>query len=148
MRELPWDLPNVHEVAFTVPPELIDGMGQANNAEYLKWLDIITWDHTKALRLGWDKFTELNCGLVARHTEMDYLAAGTGGDELRLDTRTVANNGRISTTRRYQIIGMDNSMTWMRAHTRWVYIAIDSGKPRPMPPEFIQGYAVTARETR
>lgn len=147
MSELPWDLPNVHEVAFTVPPEAIDVMGHANNAEYLKWLEIIAWEHTTALGLGWDRFSELNRGMVARQTRMDYLAAAMEGDELRLGTWIVENDGRISITRRYQIIRVNDGMTLMRARTRWVCIAIDSGKPRRMPPEFIQGYAVTARET-
>lgn len=144
---LNWDLPNVHAVSLTVMPESIDVMGHANNAEYLKWLEVVAWDHTTALGLGWDRYDELNRGMVARHTELEYLAAAFEGDELEIGTWIVENDSRISITRRYQIIRVSDGLTLMRARTRWVCIALDSGKPRRMPAEFIQGYAVTARET-
>lgn len=143
---LNWDLANVHEVALKVPPESIDVMGHANNAEYLKWLEVVAWDHTTALGLGWDRYSELNRAMVARHTELEYLAAAFEGDTLHLGTWIVENDGRISITRRYQIIRAADGVTLMRARTRWVCIALDSGKPRRMPPEFVQGYAITATE--
>jgi len=52
----------------------------------------------------------------------------------------------IRITRRYQTLRTRDGVTLMRARTRWVCVALDSGKPRRMPPEFLRGYAVTARE--
>ena len=141
-----WDLPDVHTVGLTVPGTAIDVLGHANNVEYLGWLEKVAWDHTTALGLGWDSFQKLNRAMVARRTEMDYLAAAFEGDELRVGTWIVDNDGRISITRRYQIIREADGVTLMRARTRWVCVALDSGKPRRMPPEFLRGYAVTARE--
>lgn len=34
-----WDLPNVHELAVTVPAEAIDVMGHVNNTEYLRFME-------------------------------------------------------------------------------------------------------------
>ncbi|HAI88496.1 MAG TPA: acyl-CoA thioesterase, partial [Alcanivorax sp.] len=31
--------------------------------------------------------------------------------------------------------------------TKWVCVALDSGKPRRMPPEFLTGYRPTAQES-
>lgn len=143
-----WDLPHVHEVGLTVSAEAIDVLGHANNVAYLGWLEKAAWAHTTALGLGWDSFQRLNRAMVARHTEMDYIAAAFEGDELRVGTWIVDNDGRISITRRYQIMRMSDGVNLMRARTRWVCVALDSGKPRRMPPEFVQGYAVTAREGR
>ncbi len=143
-----WDLPHVHAVELTVPAAAIDVLGHANNVEYLGWLEKAAWDHTTALGLGWDAFQRLNRAMVARHTEMDYIAAAFAGDDLRVGTWIVDNDGRISITRRYQIVRAGDGVTLMRARTRWVCVALDSGKPRRMPPEFVQGYAVTARENQ
>jgi acyl-CoA thioester hydrolase len=143
-----WDLPHVHAVDLTVSDEAIDVLGHANNVAYLGWLEKAAWAHTTALGLGWDSFQRLNRAMVARHTEMDYIAAAFAGDELRVGTWIVDNDGRISITRRYQIVRPGDGVTLMRARTRWVCVALDSGKPRRMPREFLQGYAVTAREGR
>ncbi len=143
-----WDLPHVHEVDLTVSADAIDVLGHANNVAYPGWLEKAAWAHTTALGLGWDSFQRLNRAMVARHTELDYIAAAFEGDALRVGTWIVDNDGRISITRRYQIMRMSDGVTLMRARTRWVCVALDSGKPRRMPPEFVRGYAVTAREGR
>lgn len=138
-----WDLPEPFVTGITVPASAIDVMGHANNCEYLHWLEAVAWEHTRHLGLGWDKYQELNRGMVARHTELDYLAPAFEGDELDVGTWIVRNDGRISMVRQYQIIRPSDGVTLLRARTRWVCVAIDSGKPRRMPPEFLNAYAVT-----
>ncbi|HBC17655.1 MAG TPA: acyl-CoA thioesterase [Alcanivorax sp.] len=141
-----WDLPNVHELAVTVPAEAIDVMGHVNNTEYLRFMEKIAWDHTASLGLGWDLYQKLNRGMVARHTEVDYLAPAFEGEHLKIGTWIVENDQRISITRRYQIVRESDGRTLLRGRTRWVCVALDSGKPRRMPPEFLQGYKITATE--
>ena len=131
-----WDLPNVHELTVTVPAEAIDVMGHVNNTEYLRFMEQIAWHHT----------TELGLGMVARHTEVDYLAPAFEGENLKIGTWIVHNDERISITRRYQIVRESDGLTLLRGRTRWVCVALDSGKPRRMPPEFLKGYQVTADE--
>lgn len=99
-----WDLPNVHELTVTVPAEAIDVMGHVNNTEYLRFMEQIAWHHTTQLGLGWDLYQKLNRGMVARHTEVDYLAPAFEGENLKIGTWIVHNDERISITRRYQII--------------------------------------------
>ena len=141
-----WDLPSVHELAVTVPAEAIDPMGHVNNTEYLRFMEKIAWDHTVSLGLGWDLYQKLNRGMVARHTEVDYLAPAFEGEHLKIGTWIVENDQRISITRRYQIVRESDGRTLLRGRTRWVCVALDSGKPRRMPPEFLQGYQITASE--
>ncbi|MCK5874579.1 MAG: acyl-CoA thioesterase [Alcanivoracaceae bacterium] len=141
-----WDLPEPHIMTMTVPTSAIDVMGHANNVEYLRWLEQIAWDHTRALGLGWEKYQQLNRGMVARHTELEYLSPAFADDQLEVGTWIVENDQRISMVRRYQIRRPADGVTLLRGRTRWVCVAIDSGKPRRMPPEFIDGYALTAVE--
>lgn len=141
-----WDLPNPHCFSLTVPAAAIDVMGHANNVEYLRWLEQTAWDHTRALGLGWEQYQQLNRGMVARHTELEYLAPAFENDVLDIGTWIVENDQRISMVRRYQIRRRSDGMTLLRGRTRWVCVAIDSGKPRRMPPEFVEGYALTAVE--
>ena len=141
-----WDLPHPHVFSLSVPASAIDVMGHANNVEYLRWLEQTAWDHTRALGLGWEQYQQLNRGMVARHTELEYLAPAFENDELDIGTWIVENDQRISMVRRYQIRRRSDGMTLLRGRTRWVCVAIDSGKPRRMPPEFIEGYALTAVE--
>ncbi|MEQ3636233.1 MAG: acyl-CoA thioesterase [Thalassolituus sp.] len=136
----------MHELTVTVPAEAIDVMGHVNNTEYLRFMEQIAWHHTTELGLGWDLYQRLNRGMVARHTEVDYLAPAFEGENLRIGTWIVQNDGRISITRRYQIVRESDSLTLLRGRTRWVCVALDSGKPRRMPVEFLQGYKVTADE--
>jgi acyl-CoA thioester hydrolase len=84
--------------------------------------------------------------MVARHTEADYLAPAFEGEHLKIGTWIVENDQRISITRRYQIVRESDGRTLLRGRTRWVCVALDSGKPRRMPPEFLQGYQITANE--
>lgn len=141
-----WDLPNVHVLEFVVPAEAIDVMGHVNNTEYLRFMEQIAWDHTTVLGLGWDLYQKLNRAMVARRTEVDYLAPAFEGEKLIIGTWIVNNDERISITRRYQIIRESDGLTLLRGRTQWVCVALDSGKPRRMPAEFIKGYQVTAFE--
>ncbi|WP_231883897.1 thioesterase family protein, partial [Alcanivorax sp. HI0044] len=65
---------------------------------------------------------------------------------LKIGTWIVHNDERISITRRYQIVRESDGLTLLRGRTRWVCVALDSGKPRRMPPEFLKGYQITADE--
>ena len=94
-----WDLPNVHELEVVVAPESIDVLGHLNNTEYLRYMEKIAWQHTQVLGLGWDEYQRLNRCMVARHTEVDYLAPAYQGEKLRIGTWIVENDQRISITR-------------------------------------------------
>lgn len=141
-----WDLPNEHVLEVTVPAEAIDVMGHVNNTEYLRFMEQIAWHHTTKLGLGWDLYQKLNRAMVARRTEVDYLAPAFEGEKLLIGTWIVKNDERISITRRYQIIRESDGVTLLRGRTQWVCVALDSGKPRRMSAEFIKGYQVTASE--
>ena len=141
---LKWDNANPFTLSIQVDKDHIDIMGHTNNVVYLEWLEKVAWAHSNALGLDWDMYRKLNRALVARRHEIDYLAATFAGDNLLLGTWIVDNDRKLSLTRRYQIIRPADGVTVLRGQTHWVCIELDSGKPRRMPPEFADGYIITA----
>ncbi|MEY1661453.1 acyl-CoA thioesterase [Isoalcanivorax beigongshangi] len=142
-----WDLPTPHILSWMVEPEAIDELGHANNAAYIRWLEQVAWSHTEALGLGLDVYRQLNRCFVARRTEVEYLAPAFEGERLQLGTWIVENDRRISMVRQYQVVREQDGVTLLRGNTRWVCVAMDSGKPRRMPHEFIDGYPLTQKES-
>ncbi|MBZ2189865.1 acyl-CoA thioesterase [Alcanivorax sp. JB21] len=135
-----WDYPAPHIVSLVVGEDVIDRMDHANNTAYVQWFELAAWSHTEALGLGWDAYTRLNRGFVARHTEVDYLRPALKGDALRIATWVVFNDQRLSMERHYQIVRDSDGATLARGSTQWVCVALDTGKPRRMPQEFIDIY--------
>ena len=139
-----WDygVPAFHR-QIQVSDEHIDIMGHTNNVVYVSWLEDVAWGHSKALGLGWEKYQQLNRAMVARRHEVDYLAATFAGDDLIMGTWIVENDAKLSITRRYQLVRVGDGATVLRGCTKWVCVAIDCGKPKRLPPEFVDGYVVT-----
>ena len=137
-----WDHPSPHVLAMTVAREAIDVMGHANNVEYLRWLENVAWDHSNRLGLDWACYQRLDRAMVARRTELEYLAPAFAGDELLVGTWIVENDGRLSITRQYQLVRPKDGRTLLRGRTQWVCVEISSGKARRMPAEFLDGYQV------
>jgi len=82
--------------------------------------------------------------MVARRTELEYLAPAFEGDELLIATWIVENDERVSITRQYQLVRPKDGKTLLRGKTQWVCVAISSGALKRMPPEFVTGYRTTA----
>lgn len=146
VNALDWDYgaPSFYRI-INVVDDHIDIMGHTNNVVYVSWLEDVAWGHSQALGLGWDKYSELNRAMVARRHEVDYLAATFNGDTLVMGTWITENDQKLSITRRYQLIRPKDGVTALRGATKWVCVAVDSGKPKRMPPEFVSGYQITAR---
>lgn len=145
VNALDWDfgVPAFYRT-IDVEEQHIDLMGHTNNVVYVSWLEDVAWGHSQALGLGWDVYAQLNRAMVARRHEVDYLAATFKGDRLVMGTWITESDGRLSIRRRYQLIRLSDGVTCLRGSTLWVCVAIDKGRPRRMPPEFVKGYQVSA----
>lgn len=138
-----WDYPQPHVLPMTVGRESIDLMGHANNVEYLRWLESVAWQHSNVLGLDWAAYQRLDRAMVARHTELTYLAPAFAGDELLIGTWIVENDQKLSIVRQYQLVRPKDGKTLLRGRTQWVCVEISTGKPKRMPAEFLVGYGVT-----
>ena len=135
-----WDLATPFIIDLQVAAEDIDGLGHANNAVYVSWLERCAWRHSQRLGLDLTEYRRLDRAMAVVRHEIDYLAAGYEGDELQLATWIVDWDQRLKMTRRFQLVRPRDGTTLLRAQTTFVCIELSSGKPKRMPAEFIDGY--------
>lgn len=135
-----WDLPGPFTLAVAVQREHIDGLLHTNNAVYVSWCEQAAWAHSNALGLDLDCYQRLNRAMVITRSEFDYLQASRVDDQLEVATWIVEWDGKLTMERRFQIIRPADASTVLRARMKFACVALDSGRPRRLPPEFIAGY--------
>lgn len=136
-----WDFDNPHTCDITVQAADIDELGHANNAVYVGWLERCAWQHSQTLGLGVEEYRELDRAMAVLRHEIDYLGAAYEGDELVMATWIVHWDRKLRMTRHFQLMRKSDQATLLRAETIFACIEMSSGKPRRMPPVFIEKYA-------
>ena len=135
-----WTLPDPFVIDIVVQSEDIDGLGHANNAVYVSWLERCAWRHSQSLGLDLAEYRRLDRAMAVLRHEIDYLASAYEGDQLQLATWIVESDQRLKMTRHFQLKRPADDLTLLRAQTTFVCIELSSGKPRRMPAEFVEGY--------
>ncbi|WP_296251981.1 acyl-CoA thioesterase [Pseudomonas sp. UBA4194] len=135
-----WDRPTPFVIDLAVTSEDIDGLGHANNAVYVTWLERCAWRHSQSLGLDLVEYRRLDRAMAVVRHEIDYLASAYEEDELQLGTWIVDWDQRLKMTRQFQLVRPRDGAVLLRARTTFVCIELSSGKPKRMPAEFVQGY--------
>jgi acyl-CoA thioester hydrolase len=135
-----WDLPDPYVIDLEVLPEDIDGLGHANNAVYVTWLERCAWQHSAFLGLDIERYRQLDRAMAVLRHEIDYLASAYLGQRLQVATWIVQSDQRLKMDRCFQLVRPQDGVTLLRARTTFVCIELSSGRPKRMPPEFIEGY--------
>jgi acyl-CoA thioester hydrolase len=135
-----WDLPTPFTIELNVGADDIDGLGHANNAVYVSWLERGAWRHSQHLGLDLVAYRRLDRAMAVVRHEIDYLAAAYEDDQLVLATWIVDWDQRLKMQRRFQLIRPRDGVTLLRAQTTFVCIELSTGKPKRMPAEFVEGY--------
>ncbi|MBT8764718.1 acyl-CoA thioesterase [Metapseudomonas boanensis] len=141
-----WDLPTPFVIDLRVEADDIDGLGHANNAVYVSWLERCAWRHSQSLGLDLAEYRRLDRAMAVLRHEVDYLAAAYEGQELQVGTWIVESDQRLKMERRFQLVRPEDGTTLLRAKTIFVCIELSSGKPRRMPVEFVEGYGRALQE--
>ncbi len=139
-----WELPEPFVIEFVVEASAIDEYGHVNNAEYLRWIERVSWAHSDALGLTLERYRELDRGMAVHRHELDYLAPAFEGDRLALATWIIAGDSRLTLTRRFQLVRPADGRTLLRARTRFACIELSSGRPRRLPDEYRRLYGEAA----
>ena len=140
---LKWDTGlEPYVTAIEVKPEHMDVFGHTNNVIYVGWMEDASWAHSATLGLDWEAFQAVNRIMVARRHEVDYLAPTFAGDQLILGTWISGNDRRLTVYRDYQIIRPQDGVTVLRGRTKWICVALDTGRPKRMPVHFADGYKI------
>lgn len=140
MTDIEWDFPNPYTVDITVVEDDIDGLNHANNTVYVKWCEMAGWGHSCHLGLDIEAYRQLDRAMAIQKAEYEYMQAALLGDELRVATWLTESDGKLSMTRRFQIVRLSDGATMLRGQWKVVCIEMSSGRPRRMPPEFKDGY--------
>ncbi len=135
-----WDVAEPFVQQVEVKSEHMDEYGHTNNVSYLKWLEDVSWAHSKAKGFGIAEYRQLGVGVVVRRHELDYLAPTYLGDSLHVATWIAENNGKVDLWRGYQVIRASDQLVVLRARTQWVCINMATGRPRRQPAEFKEAY--------
>ncbi len=126
---------------YIVQPADIDGLGHMNNTVYLKLMEDMAWSHSEVLGISVEDFQRLGYAMVAREHHMTYLAALFPNEHVQMET-WLDNNNALNLHRYYKFTRLSDQKLAFEGHTHWVCIAIDSGRPHRMPPEFKAAYGV------
>jgi len=143
---MPWDHPNPFTLALSPEAGDIDGLDHTNNGAYVRWCEAIAWAHSGHLGLEVADYRRLDRAMAIRRSEYDYLLPTRRGDALTLATWIRAGDGKITLERRFQLVRDADGATVLRGRWHLVCIEVSSGRPRRMPPEFLQAYVLAGQE--
>lgn len=137
---MPWDRPHPYVLPLAVAEQAIDHYGHVNNAEYLRYVEQVSWAHSNHLGLTLDDYRRLDRAMVVVRHEIDYLAPAFAGEQLEIATWIVGFDQRFVLTRRFQLQRPADGKTLMRGLTRFACVQLSTGRPRRLPDEFTQVY--------
>lgn len=135
-----WDYPDPHILRTQVQAADIDGLNHTNNAVYVDWCQQAAWAHSEVLGLTLQRYRELDRAMAITHSEYHYLQASRAGDKVAIATWIMDWDRKLTMARRFQVIRLADGVTLLRAGMRFACIELSSGRPRRLPPEFIDGY--------
>jgi len=135
-----WDLPNPFCIPLSISAEAIDHYGHVNNAEYLKFIEAVSWQHSQQLGLNLADYQALDRAMVVARHELDYLASAYEDDQLLMATWIVDCDHRMTLVRRFQLLRPKDGKTLFRARTHFACVALSSHRPRRLPERFLQVY--------
>ncbi|WP_238946751.1 acyl-CoA thioesterase [Seongchinamella unica] len=138
--DISWDYPQPYTLDVRVSTENIDGLQHTNNTVYVQWCEQVAWAHSVSLGLDLDAYRKLDRAMAITHSQYHYLQASREGDEITAATWIVNWDRRLTMQRRFQLVRVSDGVTLLRGAMRFACIEISSGRPRRMPPEFLDGY--------
>lgn len=143
MSRPPADEPRASPDFSLVLPALpgdIDELGHVSNIVYVRWIQDVAKAHSHAL--GWDypAYQRIGAVFVVRRHQVDYLASVLVGEEVRLTT-WIRSWSAATCVRVTEITRASDPRPVARAETLWALIALDTGRPRRIPPELQDSFA-------
>jgi len=131
----------VYSKRFTVPADAIDVNRHVNNLAYVEWMQQIAIEHSAAAGWPLERYIELGAGWVVRSHFIEYLRPAFE-DQLLSAHTWVPRFDQRSTPRRYLFVREADRQILAQAETRWVFVDLESGRRRSLPPELIAAFEV------
>lgn len=122
---------NIYSYTFNVSASSIDANGHVNNVSYVHWMQDLAIRHWESLG-GGEIDDNLNCTWVARSHHIEYLKPAYEGEEIEAKT-WIDSIRRVRSIRKYEFRRIQDDCLLARGETDWVFVDVDSGRPKSIP---------------
>lgn len=119
---------------MVAPEQDVDALGHISNIAYVRWIQDVAVAHSAAVGFEPEQYLQRGSVFVVRKHEVEYLRSAKGGDEIELITFVASFRGAQS-ERHTRIVRLSDGQELVRAVTTWVYVSMESGRPRRIPVE-------------
>jgi len=129
-------MPGVFQHTFNVTQEAVDANGHVNNLEYMRWMldaAVMHSDRQGCTR----KLKAIGATWIVRSHSIEYFHPAFAGDEVAVLT-WVSNFRKVRSFRKYKVIRIDDNKLLARAETKWVFLDVETGRPRSIPREITE----------
>lgn len=123
-----------------VQADELDFLGHVNNKTYLAWMEMVAWEHAKAVGISYDLQKQLNRIMAVYENHMQYKASCYLGDVLQIKTWIGKPQGCCLRARLFEIVRLADNKTVFTAKATYVCIDLKNHKPKPIPKEFTDPY--------
>ena len=123
----------VYFYEFTIPETAVDQNGHVNNVMYVQWMQDAAVRHYEAMG-GTQPTQAIRATWVVRSHMVEYLRPAFAGERVQVHT-WVVNMRRVRSLRRYRFLRVADNQLLVRGETDWVFVDVNSGTPRAVPPE-------------
>jgi acyl-CoA thioester hydrolase len=118
----------------------IDGAGHVNNASFMTYIEDCSVEVAAAYGWPMTRMMEGGFGIIARRYRIEYRLPAFLGDELEVST-WVSDPRRATAVRHYTVKRVVDGALLARAHVLWVWVELATGRPRRIPPGFLDEFA-------
>lgn len=136
----------IYHKRFAFPPSARDLNDHVNNVEYVRMLQDVATEHVDANGWPMARLFELGWSWVVRSHHIDYRHPCLPGEPISLYT-WVHDFQKIHSLRRYRFVRETDGLILAEAETDWVSVSIHTGRPIPIPADFLEAFPPTPPET-
>lgn len=135
---------NICRYEFTVPESAVDQNGHVNNVVYVQWMQDVAVLHSDSV--GGTKAMHESGGTWVVHShKIEYLSPAFAGEDLVALT-WVVNFRRVRSIRRHKFFRKSDNILLAKGETEWVFVDVESGRPRMIPDEVMQLFSLVAED--
>ncbi|MDA0839330.1 MAG: acyl-CoA thioesterase [Planctomycetota bacterium] len=128
-----------------VSPDEIDELGHVGNVEYIRWMQEAAIAHSSGNGWSMERYRASGFSWVARSHFIEYRKPAFENDEITVHT-WVANLKGIASLRKYKIARKRDNTVLAVAETKWVFIDLQTSKPKRVPSEVAAAYIIVGEE--
>lgn len=140
MQNDEWDYAKPFLRRTQVDASDVDALQHTNNTVYVRWCEECAWEHSADLGMDVDAYHRLDRAMAVVEGRYQYLKASYLGQDIETATWITHWDKRLTMTRHFQVRRTEDGVTLLRAQVRFACIEISTGKPRRLPPEFLETY--------